>query len=136
MAKHRNSSIIAIQHNKHKEKLLLYFDPEWGFWMFPSCKMIDSDDIKEYIAGELRISPNDVWFEFTGTASETKYATAHDEVRTYRYYVHIGHVRNVPEDDFTIGNRHYRWMTLDDLLLEESTKENNEYLVKTAFNML
>lgn len=132
----RRNSIIAIQNRKNSRKLLVYFDQEWGFWMFPSCKMIDSDDIREYLAGELCVKPEHIYFEFEGIGHETKYSTAHEENRSYRYFVHIGRVKDIPDEDFNIGKRQYRWMTPEEMLEDDATKTNNDYLVNIVREML
>lgn len=132
----RKSSIIAIQNNKDSNRLLVYFDPDWGFWMFPSCKMIDEDDIRTYLAFELQTDPDTIAFSFFAVGHETKYAVPHKEERSYKYFVHIGHAYRLPETDFEIDGRKYRWMTPDEMHADPATEKNNSYVIETVSQML
>lgn len=132
----RKSSIIVIENPCNRNKLLVYFDPAWGFWMFPSCSMLDEDDIKGYISRELFVPQNNVYFEFEGVRSEKKYATAHKEERAYKYFIHIGQIGGLSETDFVAGGKQYRWMTPDEMLSDIDTEKGNHGLIELVREML
>lgn len=128
----RRSTILLIQKDGNG-KFLVYYDPEWGYYMFPHCKAMDEDDIRSFLSDELGIDENDISLEFAGTGQETKLATAHDEMRGYRYYFFRAKILGIPDTAFRERNRLYEWLDTDGLLLNDETEEHNEYIVrKTA----
>lgn len=130
--KERRSSIIAIQNPRNPRKYLVYYDPQWGFMLFPnySTKNYENErSLEERLSKDLGTKASDIAVRFRDSGTEQKYATAHDEVRSYEYYFYSGDVQGINEDDFEIDGRKYQWMTIGELLNDPRTQKHNKYIV-------
>lgn len=128
----RRSSIIAIKNPVNPRKYLVYYDPQWQFMLFPNYTTRDyanETSICEALSRDLSIPAADIHVQFITSGTEQKYATAHHETRSYDYYFYVGSVNGIDSDDFTVDNRAYKWMTIDELLADPDTCANNRYIV-------
>lgn len=131
--KERRSSIIAIRNRDNPRKLLVYYDPEWGYIVFPNYSTVDyanESSIREKLSRDLDIPEHDIAVSFADSSNERKYATAHKEERSYEYYFYSGMIDDLCTEDFEIDGREYRWMTTQELLADPETREHNRYIVE------
>lgn len=130
--KERSSSIIAITNPNNPRKYLVYYDPEWKFTLFPNYRARNNENgeyIRSKLARDFGISVNNISVALAGTGTEEKYATAHNEVRSYSYSFYKGSLSGITDGDFDVDGRRYRWMTVPEMLEEPETKKNNHYII-------
>lgn len=129
----RRSSIIAIKNPANPRQYLVYYDPQWGYMLFPNSATKDYENersIRETLARDLNAPAQDIHVQFVSTASEQKFATAHNEERAYEYYFYTAEIPGLPDQDFQVDARTYQWMTTDDLLADPQTREHNAFIIE------
>lgn len=135
--KNRRSSIIAIKNPVNPRKFLVYYDKQWGFLLFPNYVTSDyenEESLREKLSADLDVDPKEIEIRYQNTGGEEKYATAHQEMRSYEYSFYCGNVKGIQETDFEIDGRRYSWMTIQEMLDDPETKEYNQYIVEHIRN--
>ena len=137
--KDRRSSIVAIRKADNRRKYLVYYNPEWGFRMFPNFKTQDYENeksIAEHLSKELNLKESDIKIQHKGTGNEEKFATAHNEIRAYDYSFYSAELsERLPDEDFEIDGKHYYWMTIQEMMEDNAIKEHNEYIVERVSDL-
>lgn len=86
----RASSLIAVKDGMDalSNRYLTYYDEQWNCWFLPNHRSFDSYEedkrkLSSYLSSEFKIPSDDFQMRFVGTATSTKFSTAHNEERTY-----------------------------------------------------
>ncbi len=104
----RNSSIIAIQNEKHPTKYLLYSDHGQGLKLFPNYTTVkdDMNNIKRRLSEEFEIDAGRIRVDHKTAQHEIKFSTEHNEERSYNYTFYKAHIDGLgheDEDSFSVA---------------------------------
>lgn len=138
MREHR-SSIIAITSSDNPRKYLVYYDPEWRYLVFPNYKTREYENEKnivEKLSRDLAIDVANIEVTFRESGQERKYATKHNEERTYEYYFYEGRISSIDNQNFEIDGRRYQWMTVQEMLNDKETREHNSFIVNCVDDII
>ena len=120
-------SLIAIKNEKNQ--FLVYDDERWTCKLFPNYKTSSIDNeghLKESIASDLNIDSVNVGLKFISARTQEKYSYSHNENRMYHHRLYLANVNDINEEnDFISNNKHYYWMSLEDMLQDEVIKKKN-----------
>ena len=137
---HRHSLVII----KNKDKYLLYDDERWQCKLFINYKTKDENNetaIKEALEKDLQLDTSTINCEFVTSRTQEKYSVSHNENRIYNHNLYSITLSKLPaymkKDNFVINNKHYYWMTMDEMLSDSNIKEKNlevVYFVKDSIS--
>lgn len=137
---HRHSLVII----KNKDKYLLYDDERWQCKLFINYKTKDENNeiaIKEALEKDLQLDTSTTNCEFITSRTQEKYSVSHNENRIYNHSLYSITFSKLPaymkKDNFVINNKHYYWMTMDEMLSDSNIKEKNldvVYFVKDSIS--
>lgn len=137
---HRHSLVII----KNKDKYLLYDDERWQCKLFINYKTKDENNetaIKEALEKDLQLDTSTINCEFVTSRTQEKYSVSHNENRIYNHNLYSITLSKLPaymkKDNFVINNKHYYWMTMDEMLSDSNIKEKNlevVYFVKGSIS--
>ncbi|SFG27387.1 hypothetical protein [Oribacterium sp. WCC10] len=130
----RNSSIIAIQNKKHPTKYLLYSDHGWGLKLFPNFTTVkdDMNNIKRRLSEEFEIDTDNIHVDHKTAQHEIKFSTEHNEERSYNYTLYTAQIDGLgheDEDSFVVAGKNYYWMTISEMLEDQTLKKHNEFVI-------
>ena len=131
---HRHSLVIT----KNKDKYL------WQCKLFINYKTKDENNetaIKEALEKDLQLDTSTINCEFVTSRTQEKYSVSHNENRIYNHNLYSITLSKLPaymkKDNFVINNKHYYWMTMDEMLSDSNIKEKNlevVYFVKDSIS--
>ena len=137
---HRHSLVII----KNKDKYLLYDDERRQCKLFINYKTKDENNetaIKEALEKDLQLDTSTINCEFVTSRTQEKYSVSHNENRIYNHNLYSITLSKLPaymkKDNFVINNKHYYWMTMDEMLSDSNIKEKNlevVYFVKDSIS--
>ena len=129
---------------KNKDKYLLYDDERWQCKLFINYKTKDENNetaIKEALEKDLQLDTSTINCEFVTSRTQEKYSVSHNENRIYNHNLYSITLSKLPaymkKDNFVINNKHYYWMTMDEMLSDSNIKEKNlevVYFVKDSIS--
>lgn len=132
-----HSSIVAVRDatSEFKNRYLVYWDDGWGCDFFPNHTMPDADDsdqsiVADYLKNQFEIPDSDFQLRYVTNSHSSKPSTEHDnEIRNYDYRLYEADVKKMPQewtgDQFTLGSKKCKWMTLDEMERDKNTKSIN-----------
>lgn len=137
---HRHSLVII----KNKDKYLLYDDERRQCKLFINYKTKDENNetaIKEALEKDLQLDTSTINCEFVTSRTQEKYSVSHNENRIYNHNLYSITLSKLPaymkKDNFVINNKHYYWMTMNEMLSDSNIKEKNlevVYFVKDSIS--
>ena len=122
---HKHTILII----KNKDKYLQYFDERWNCYLFLNTKVQGSVNEKELIKFiEERFNIKDVTVEYKFDKVHSKYSPTANKEKTYHHYFYLVKA-NIPEEDFTIDNINYKWLSMNYLETDKKIQEMNSDIV-------
>lgn len=125
----RNHSLVVI---KKRDKFLLYYDERWEYKFFLNYKTQrrnDEESITERVAADLNLDRDSLQCTYVSSRVQEKYSVSHQENRVYNHRLYEIFIENLPEalkePDFKIGNKHYYWMTMQEMEKDENIQKKN-----------
>lgn len=144
----RASSLIAVKDGMDvlSNRYLTYYDEQWNCWFLPNHRSFDSYEedkrkLSSYLSSEFKIPSDDFQMRFVGTATSTKFSTAHNEERTYDYRLYLASVIRIPdawdaEGEFAIGSKKCKWMTVDEMLNDRKIYAINHDVIQMLKDLI
>ena len=144
----RASSLIAVKDGLDalSNRYLTYYDEQWNCWFLPNHRSFDSYEedkrkLSSYLSSEFKIPSDDFQMRFVGTATSTKFSTAHNEERTYDYRLYLASVIRIPdawdaEGEFAIGSKKCKWMTVDEMLNDRKIYAINHDVIQMLKDLI
>lgn len=144
----RASSLIAVKDGMDalSNRYLTYYDEQWNCWFLPNHRSFDSYEedkrkLSSYLSSEFKIPSDDFQMRFVGTATSTKFSTAHNEERTYDYRLYLASVIRIPdawdaEGEFAIGSKKCKWMTVDEMLSDRKIYAINHDVIQMLKDLI
>ncbi len=129
----KNYSIVAVKDSfcAHPNRFLQYYDEGWKCWFFlnyPTMNSENEEHITERLRNELGLDSG-IALTFKGSWSDDKYSTEHNKWHTYNHELYEAKVQIFPEmeknDEFFIGGKRYRWMTLAEMAQNPEIQKHN-----------
>lgn len=130
----KEHSLIAIKDtfNSFPDRYLLYFDKKWGCKFFPNFKTVqqdNEDNIREHLSIMLKIPKKFIKIELKAEAIQQKYAPHDMSVNTYQHKLYLATITSFPEtlreDSFTIADKKFFWLSIDQMLDDKTIREKN-----------
>ena len=97
--------------------------------------------LKEALEKDLQLDTSTINCEFVTSRTQEKYSVSHNENRIYNHNLYSITLSKLPaymkKDNFVINNKHYYWMTMDEMLSDSNIKEKNlevVYFVKDSIS--
>ena len=127
-------SIICIRDtfNAVPTRFLLYYDERWDCKLFLNTNTVDKGNeaaILDQISSWLRLDKNSLYCRYLTSHVHEKYSVSHKENRVYSHRIYEVQIFAFPEmlrgDDFTIEDRHYYWMSMEDMENERNIQKKN-----------
>ena len=120
------------------DKLLLYEDPRWRCPLFLHYKTNQEgnrDDILiTHLSEDLLIPPVAISLSFLAQAVQTKYSISAGEIRTYHHWFYLATAIPFPDhlkaDTLEITGRRYRWMSIEEMELDQNIMSKNGDIVE------
>lgn len=128
-------AIIKDTFNEFPKRYLLYYDERWKCYLFPNYKTTNNNetDIIQRLSNELEIKEENIKLNYKAKDIHSKYSVSHEKNRTYEhmlYQVNIVEFTDVTKRDvFSLGGKHYKWFTYEDMITNSEIKENNMDIV-------
>ena len=124
-SEHKHTILII----KNKDKYLQYFDERWNSYLFLNTKVQGSVNEKELIKFiEERFNIKDVTVEYKFDKVHSKYSPTANKEKTYHNYFYLVKA-NIPEEDFTMDNINYKWLSMNYLETDKKIQEMNSDIV-------
>lgn len=124
-----NHSLVVI---KKRDKFLLYYDERWDCKLFLNYKTQERNNeasITERVAADLNLDRDSLQCTYVSSRVQEKYSVSHQENRVYNHRLYEISIENLPKDlkepDFKIGNKHYYWMTMQEMEKDENIQKKN-----------
>ena len=133
MIQHKHS-LIVIKRNENQKasKFLLYYDEKWDCKLFLNCKTADRNNeqnIISRIAEDFNIDARTINCHYVVSRVQEKYSVSHNEDRVYQHRLYEVSFEKMPElvlkEDFVLNNRHYYWMSIEDMEKDENIIQKN-----------
>lgn len=122
---HKHTILII----KNKDKYLQYFDERWNSYLFLNTKVQGSVNEKELIEFiEERFNIKNVTVEYKFDKVHSKYSPTANKEKTYHHYFYLVNA-HLPEEDFTIDNIDYKWLSMNYLETDKRIQEMNSDIV-------
>ena len=122
---HKHTILII----KNNDKYLQYFDERWNSYLFLNTKVQGSVNEKELIKFiEERFNIKDVTVEYKFDKVHSKYSPTANKEKTYHHYFYLVK-ENIPEEDFTMDNINYKWLSMNYLETDKKIQEMNSDIV-------
>ena len=122
---HKHTILII----KNNDKYLQYFDERWNSYLFLNTKVQGSVNEKELIKFiEERFNIKDVTVEYKFDKVHSKYSPTKKKKKTYHHYFYLVKA-NIPEEDFTMDNINYKWLSMNYLETDKKIQEMNSDIV-------
>ena len=135
-----NYSLIII---KYKNKYLLYDDQRWKCKLFLNYKTVNKDNeqhLINFISKDLETATSLISCKYITSKIQRKYSISHNEYRTYNHSLYSVTLSSLPtimiNKNFIIKNKHYYWMTMNDMLNDKNIKEKNFEVVEFVKNKI
>ena len=131
---HHEHSLICIRDtfSSPSTRFLLYDDERWDCKLFLNTKTIDYNNdtaIIDQISSWLNLDKNDIHCRYITSRVQEKYSVSHHENRIYNHRLYEVQIFSFPEEirseDFTIHDRHYYWMSIDEMEKDENILKKN-----------
>ncbi len=140
-------SIVAIMDSfrQYPKCFLLYYDKRWDckfFFNFPTKddKEEDAKSIINNLSRELQISPSKINVECRGFEYQAKFSVSDQVDKTYAHTFYFAKIDKFSKDqmrkEFTIDEKHFYWMTLDEMKADQKIQEKNMDVVSFVEKML
>ena len=143
------NNLNLIQHNhslviiKHSEHYLLYDDERWQcklFLNYKTQKVNNEQFILNAVSKDLDIDVSSLSCQYIASRIQEKYSVSHNENRVYNHKLYIMTIQPLlpmmEKDNFVINNKHYYWMTLDDMMNDSDIQEKNSEVVEFVRDMV
>lgn len=124
-----NYSLIII---KYKNKYLLYDNQRQKCKLFINYKTVNKDNeqhLINFISKDLEIDTSLISCKYITSKIQRKYSISHNEYRTYNHSLYLVTLSSLPTimktNAFIIKNKHYYWLTMNDMLNDKNIKEKN-----------
>lgn len=137
----RRSSIIALKNTGEEfpNRFLVYLDKGWNCVFFPNHKTIEpasenARQLRQYLSSEFGVPEKDIDLEYVRNDESKKASTEHDgEIRYYIYSLYKATLKHIPAswqaDQFQVGAKECRWMSLDDMLADPRINQINHDVI-------
>lgn len=129
---HNHSLIIIKGKNiSDKERFLVYYDERWDCKLFLSYKTQDRNNeaaIIDQVCADLQLDKKELSIRYVTSRVQEKYSVSHDEYRIYNhrlYELEIHNWQKENEEDFSINEKHYYWMTIPEMEQDENIVKKN-----------
>ena len=122
---HKHTILII----KNKDKYLQYFDERWNSYLFLNTKVqgnVNEKELIEFI--EERFNIKNVTVEYKFDKVHYKYSPTANKEKTYHHYFYFVNA-HLPEEDFTIDNIDYKWLSMNYLETDKRIQEMNSDIV-------
>lgn len=122
---HKHTILII----KNKDKYLQYFDKKWNSYLFLNTKVennVNEDELKKYIKKIFNVDYISLEYKFDKVHS--KYSPTANKEKTYHHYFYLVKA-NIPEEDFTMDNINYKWLSMNYLETDKKIQEMNSDIV-------
>ena len=131
-SEHKHTILII----KNKDKYLQYFDERWNSYLFLNTKVQGSVNEKELIKFiEERFNIKDVTLEYKFDKVHSKYSPTANKEKTYHHYFYLVKA-NIPEEDFTMDNINYKWLSMNYLETDKKIIEEIEGVKDTSSDLI
>lgn len=129
-----NHSLVVIKNTfeENADKYLVYFDDRWTCKLFLNYKTQaynDEQNIINHVSNDLKINPEQIRCNYLASKIQEKYSESHKEYRIYNhrlYEVMISEFdEDMKQDDFKKDERHYYWMTMDQMQNDSEIQKKN-----------
>lgn len=124
-----NHSLVIIEKS---DKFLVYYDERWDCKLFLNYKTQNRNNeehIMESVAADLKLNRDSLQCTYISSRVQEKYSVSHQENRVYNHRLYEISIENLPENlkkqDFKIGNKHYYWMTMQEMEKDENIQKKN-----------
>lgn len=135
----RRSSIAAIRDSfeTYPHRYLVYYDEGWKCEFFPNHKTADEgnpEKLKKFLSEELEIDESSISLSYLREFSNEKESTEHNnQKRLYIYNLFKAEISDMPDkwkqDEFMIAGKKYRWMSIDEMLQDETIRRINSDVI-------
>ena len=129
-----NHSLVVIKNTfeENADKYLVYFDDRWTCKLFLNYKTQaynDEQNIINHVSNDLKINPEQIRCNYLASKIQEKYSESHKEYRIYNhrlYEIMISEFdEDMKQDDFKKDERHYYWMTMDQMQNDSEIQKKN-----------
>ncbi len=135
MKEHKHA-IIIIKNSKNE--YLQYYDKRWKSYLFLNCKLEENLKEKDIIIKEinkkLKISENNLQFNYLNDKIHKKYSVSAQKEKEYHHYFYNINIENIPtimkEKNFVINDIKFSWYNLQQLENDNRIQEVNSDIVK------
>ena len=132
-------SLIVIKDNNAPPKFLLFYDKRWKCYLFMYYHTVNNENsniikAKQTLCNNLGLrDSNEITarFLFEKTHEKRSVPDKINKVYEHRFYEVV-----VPQEMlnkktyFRVGNRKYRWMTIDDMRIDKALMQKNEDVIE------
>ena len=131
MNNQHNFSLLPIRDGN---KFLLYYDEDWHCWLFinfyhpPTDKMV-----KENLSKILQVTTDDIKLDYVLGFMRPKISERDGIRKNYCYHVYRTRVLSMTAENkqpFTINNKIFQWMTIEELKNDTISANKNADVIK------
>lgn len=132
MIQHEHSLCVIKDSFSGKERYLVYYDGRWDCKFFPNYRTNAGDNetyLVKCISNDLELNEKNIYCKYITSKIQTKFSESHNENRVYNHRLYQITVPSMPKkyqkDDFVVGDRHYFWMTIEEMKQDANIVKKN-----------
>lgn len=138
-------SLVAMRDyfNNQPMRYLVYYDENWECWLLPNFSTMekgDNEKVKQGIAHMLGVKQIYISCKKIGEATHPKMSQRDKKNKIYQHSLYDVKVKKFSDiekqDEFTLGDRKYKWMSISDMEHDPRIMECNSDVVGFVKEMI
>lgn len=131
---------IIMEDGAYPKKVLMSYSVRWECYLFPDAWMVEPVSVesgaralKSRLSSQLRVAEDRIHTEYRQHLSTRKMSQSDKIMKRYDFYFYIvtveGDISFKSQEEFSLRGKAFRWMSIDDMLLDADIRDKNRDVV-------